>query len=142
MDRCHRQKNGPGYEPDWQCDADHHPQETNEEVAVQPVDILDLDIVHVPDRNEPSQDAGRQWLLSLPNTNVSRKRSDEWICVRSEAPGFINERKIAPYEGKDDNLGSSDGPVQNQGRQESLGRRGVRFANTRLGPSNEMKGWN
>lgn len=49
MDRCHGKKNGPGYEPDWQHDADHHAQETDEKVAIQPVDILDLDIIRVKD---------------------------------------------------------------------------------------------
>lgn len=49
MDRRRGKKNGPGYEPDWQHDADHHAQETDEKVAIQPVDILDLGIIRVKD---------------------------------------------------------------------------------------------
>jgi hypothetical protein len=49
MDRRCGKKNGPGYEPDWQHDADHHAQETDEKVAIQPVDILDLGIIRVKD---------------------------------------------------------------------------------------------
>jgi hypothetical protein len=61
-----REKNEPGYKPDRQHDADHHAQETDEKVAVQSVDVLDLAIVRIVDRNEPPQEVGRQWLLSLP----------------------------------------------------------------------------
>jgi len=66
MDGCHRKKNGPGYEPDWQHDADHHAQETEEKVAVQSIGILDLGIIRVKDRSKPSQEARRYRLLSLP----------------------------------------------------------------------------
>ena len=66
MDGCHRKKNDPGYEPDWQHDADHHAQETKEKVAVQSIDIFDLGIIRVEDRSKPSQEARRYRLLSLP----------------------------------------------------------------------------
>jgi hypothetical protein len=66
VDGCGRKKNGPGYEPDWQHDADHHAQETNEKVAVEPIDILDLGIIRVKDRRDPSQESRRYRLLSLP----------------------------------------------------------------------------
>src|SRR5260221_1186286 len=66
MGGCDRKKNGPGYEPDWQHDADHHAQETNKKVAVESIDILDLGIIRVKDRSEPSQEARRYRLLSLP----------------------------------------------------------------------------
>jgi len=66
MDGCHRKKNGPGYEPDWQHDADHHAQETKKKVAVQSIDVHDLGIIRVKDRIEPSQEARRYRLLSLP----------------------------------------------------------------------------
>ena len=59
MDRRHGKKDGPGYEPNWQHDADHHAQETDEKVAIQSIDILDLDIIRVKDRNKPSQEARR-----------------------------------------------------------------------------------
>lgn len=59
MDGCYRKKNDPGYEPDRQHDADHHAQETNKKVAVESIDILDLGIIRIKDRSEPSQEARR-----------------------------------------------------------------------------------
>ena len=49
IDRGEREKNSPGYEPDRQHDADHHAEETDEKVTVQPVDILDLTIIRIKD---------------------------------------------------------------------------------------------
>ena len=57
MDRCKREKNSPGHKPDWQHDADHHTEETEKEVAVQSVDILDLVKICIEDRSDPSQQA-------------------------------------------------------------------------------------
>ena len=54
MDGCEREKNGPGYKPDRQHDADHHAEETDIEVAVQSVDFLDLVKIRFEDRREPS----------------------------------------------------------------------------------------
>jgi hypothetical protein len=57
IDGGKREKNSPGEEPDWQHDADHHAEETDEKVAVQSVDILDLAIIRIEDGNGPSQEA-------------------------------------------------------------------------------------
>ena len=45
VDRREGKKNSPGYEPDGQHDANHHAQETDEKIAVEPVVFLDLAIV-------------------------------------------------------------------------------------------------
>ena len=54
MDGCEREKNNPGYKPDRQHDADHHAEETDKEVAIQSVDILDLVNIRIEDGNKPS----------------------------------------------------------------------------------------
>ena len=54
MDGCDREKDKPGYKPDRQHDAGHHAEETDKEVAVQSVDILDLVKIRIDDRIKPS----------------------------------------------------------------------------------------
>ena len=57
IDGGKREKNSPGYEPDWQHDSDHHTEETDEKVAVQSIDVFDFAIIGIIDRNRPSQEA-------------------------------------------------------------------------------------
>lgn len=59
MDGCEWEKNSPGYKPDRQHDADHHAEETDIEIAVQPVDILDLFKIRIEGRSDPSQQPRR-----------------------------------------------------------------------------------
>lgn len=59
MDGCEREKNNPGYKPDRQHDAGHHAEETDKEVTVQSVNILNLVKVRIEGRNKPSQQARR-----------------------------------------------------------------------------------
>jgi hypothetical protein len=49
------EKNGPRYEPNREHDADNHAQETDKEVAVQSIGILNPAIVCVKHRNKPSK---------------------------------------------------------------------------------------
>jgi hypothetical protein len=57
IDGGKREKNSPGDEPDWQHDADHHTEETDEKVGVQSIDVFDFAIIGIEDRNGPSQEA-------------------------------------------------------------------------------------
>jgi len=59
IDRGEREKDGPGYEPDWNHNADHHAQETDIKVTVQSIRIFDHAIIHLEDRNEPPKKARR-----------------------------------------------------------------------------------
>ena len=49
MDSRERDKNSPGQKPDRQHDANHHAEETDKEVAIQSIDILDLVKIRIED---------------------------------------------------------------------------------------------
>ena len=74
IDGGKREENSPRYEPDWQHDADHHAQETDIEVAIQSVNVLDFTIIRIVDRYRPSQEARGEWLLSLSIRKVSTRQ--------------------------------------------------------------------
>ena len=57
VDRCEGKKDNPGYEPDGQHDTNHHAQETDEEIAIEPIDILNLAIVGRKDGARPSPES-------------------------------------------------------------------------------------
>jgi hypothetical protein len=65
-------------------------------------------------------------------------------CARfknGKTPWLINGAKIAPHNGERYDFGTSDNPVQNQSRHESLGRGGGCMTEVSVRPSGEMRDW-